>query len=274
MLYEEVFAISPSNTGVNLKVVEWVKDAGFKSIAMMMPPNDYGINCLEVFEEKYKELGIEYKTVLTPLATNDFTTQLLKWKDFTPDLFQAWIYGPAQYRLVNQSVQSGFAPNPKTVMYGTIDCLHPEFWETCKESGKYVIATRMGLPKVEYNETTKHFIKTFQEKYERFPTAQAMEAYDSLMLMVEAIKTAGSTDADSIIDTLETKIDWLGARGRYNAASFRKEKDPDYLYHQWMDFPMHLVQFTEYGQNPEQAEIIWPGNWKTVEGWYVPVPTE
>ena len=106
--------------------------------------------------------------------------------------------------------------------------------------------------------------------------ATVMEAYDSFMLMCEAIKKAGSTDPDKMIDALEN-IKWTGMRGEYSFPYGSKNPVPDdkpaYMWHQWPDVSEYLFQYTEVGQKPEDGTVIWPPKWSQLPKgqYFVPV---
>jgi branched-chain amino acid transport system substrate-binding protein len=70
------------------------------------------------------------------------------------------------------------------------------------------------------NEETKKFVTAYTEKFGSEPSALAAQAYDSVGILLEAVKQNGSTDKESLRDTLngltypgitgETKFDEIG----------------------------------------------------------------
>jgi len=96
------------------------------------------------------------------------------------------------------------------------------------------------------------------------------------MLMCEAIKKAGSTDPDKMIDALEN-IKWTGMRGEYYFPYGSKNPvpadKPAYMWHQWPDVSEYLFQYTEVGQKPEDGTVIWPPKWSQLPKgqYFVPV---
>jgi branched-chain amino acid transport system substrate-binding protein len=77
-------------------------------------------------------------------------------------------------------------------------------------------------------------------------------------VLEEAIKLAGSTDTDKLIEALE-KVKVKGTRG---IMSFPTE--PGVYYHQ-ADVPLLFLQYTEVGQTPDKCEIVFPVNLKTAD---------
>jgi branched-chain amino acid transport system substrate-binding protein len=255
-----------------------MKAAGFKRIAVIQEITDWGLGVNEQLKAAWDEAGIQHETALTDVKTEDFTQTLARYKqwDPPPDLFFGSITGPGAFRIIKQAYDMGFAPSPETVFYATNACLNPEVWEVAGKAANHIVVTQIGLPPSAYTEVTKRENKKFEEQYGRLMNATVMEAYDSFMLMCEAIKKAGSTDPDKIINALEN-IKWTGMRGTYyfpyGTHNPVPDDQPDYMWHQWPDVSEYLFQYTKVGQSPEEGTVIWPPHWSQLpEGQYfIPV---
>jgi branched-chain amino acid transport system substrate-binding protein len=57
------------------------------------------------------------------------------------------------------------------------------------------------------------FAEAFKKKYGNYPSYAGYTAYDEVYYLADAIKRAGSTDSDKMVDALE-KTDWVGTIGR------------------------------------------------------------
>jgi len=97
-------------------------------------------------------------------------------------------------------------------------------------------------------------VAAFKKKYNHTPSPQAIENYDAMLVLADAIKRANSTDGKAIIAALE-KTDIVLGRGRY---TFSTGHTPDWAYHQFMDAPVALIQYDKVGQDAEDAPIVWP----------------
>jgi len=273
--YPEIFRITVSNSMYSKVVADWIIAAGFKNIVAMVENTDWGLGAWDALVPWLEKAGVQYERAVADLTEEDFTPQLLRWKSMKPrpELFLGWMTGPAAYRLLNQSKEIGFAPTPETLYKGESPVLFPEFWENCGENGLYVIMHEIGLPESAFNDKTRAFVAAFQAKHGRTPTSLGMEGYDSLALMAEAIKQAGSTDPDAIIDALEN-IHWVGVQGEYYFTYTSKNPVPPdmpaWLWHQWEEVPMILRQYSKVGQSHIDAPIIWPRKFSTLL--YIPVP--
>jgi branched-chain amino acid transport system substrate-binding protein len=148
-----------------------------------------------------------------------------------------------------------------------MDTLYPGFWETVGEAGVHVLSNPAGLPGLPKTKTSEKFAKTFKAKLNREPDAVAMEGYDTVMVIAEAVKASKSTNGKALIDALENKVNWEGTRG---TIKFTKEKTPAWAYHMWMDVPVFIIQYTKANQDPSQAAILWPQKYATVKGYVRP----
>jgi branched-chain amino acid transport system substrate-binding protein len=59
----------------------------------------------------------------------------------------------------------------------------------------------------------QNFIKKYKEKYNMMPDAMSFLAYDAGMIMFDAIKRAGSIEADKIRDALAKTTNFVGVTG-------------------------------------------------------------
>jgi len=66
------------------------------------------------------------------------------------------------------------------------------------------------------------FAEGFNKKYGNYPSYAGYTAYDEVYYIADAVKRAGSTDADKLVDALE-KTDWEGTIGR---VQFYGKDDP------------------------------------------------
>lgn len=82
------------------------------------------------------------------------------------------------------------------------------------------------------------------------PNRLIFQAADSLLLIVDAIKEAKSTDPKAIIATLQ-KIKFTGVRG---PLAFSKE--PGITFQQWADIPYVNYQLTEVNQPVSKSNLI------------------
>ena len=100
-------------------------------------------------------------------------------------------------------------------------------------------------------------------------------AYDSVLLVADAIERAGSTDPQAIVDALE-QTSMVGSLGKYEFPYGSKNPvpagQPSWLWHTWPEPALLLLEYTEKGQTADDAIVVWPESKQTTPGTaYVPV---
>jgi len=260
--YPEVFRLSPANSLIYTKAADWTAEH-FKNVAIIAENTDFGQGGAKVIAEQYEKKKIPHTLVTIDLNQQDFTPALLRimQQDPKPDIVQMVVAGQAQYQIVKQACQLGFAPTADTALIGSSGLLQKEVWEVDGKCANNLLIVNVAQPKNQWSEKTKAFAKAFEEKYDRAPTGVAMEAVDTLGVAVAAIEKAGSTDHDAVIKALE-EINYEGTNATY---SFGTDKDPDWAYHQFMDVPFTIIQYTEMNQTPEAAAVLYPEKWATTD---------
>jgi branched-chain amino acid transport system substrate-binding protein len=264
-----VFRLTVSNSLIYSKAAQWIKDAGFKHVAVIGENSDWGLGVIQVFKDNLVAAGIKVTAMSAERTVTDFTPQLMQLKSMQPpvDFLVDGFTGAGELLMIKQAHQIGFGPSKTTAILGAgMDTLYPNFWDTVGEAGVYVLSNPAGLPGIPKTPTSEKFGKVFKDKLKREPDAVAMEGYDSVMVIAEAIKLSKATSGKSIIDGLE-KLSWVGTRG---TIKFNTGKAPAWAYHMWMDVPVFIIQYTQFKQDPSQAAIIWPAQHATVKGYIRP----
>ena len=127
----------------------------------------------------------------------------------------------------------------------------------------------IGLPRALYTDATNAFIEKYTAKTGKAEAeSYAMEAYDSLKLLAQAIDQAGSTDGDAVISAIEN-INYDGVLGNitfpYGTQNPVPADMPAKWWHQFPDPAITLVQYQEVGQNAADAPVVFPDTYKTAE---------
>jgi branched-chain amino acid transport system substrate-binding protein len=266
--YPEVFRVSPANSLIYTIVGDWVTKAGFKNVAIMQEATDYGVGAVQVLKGILDKKNIKTNVITVQLNQQDFTPEILRLMNRKPrpDILMVIVAGEALYPIIKQACNQGFAPTAQTALYsGGGGALEKEVWETTGECANYLIAEDVALPSSQWNQKAKDFVAAFERKFNRAPTGTAMESYDDLHIIAQAIRQAGSTDSKAIIKALEN-IKYTGTRGAYH---FSTKKDPAWAYHQFMKAPIMLIQYDQESQSPDKAPIIYPRKWATIKQLYL-----
>lgn len=261
--YPEVFRIAPADSLVYTKVADWIAGHGFKHVSILAEDSDFGQGVAKVESGVLTKHGIKPNVQTIELNQQDFTPALLRLmhRNPRPGLIDMAVAGQAQYQIVKQACQLGFAPTGKTALIGGTGLLEKEVWQVAGKCAKDLLAVDVALPKSHWNDKAKAFYKTFQKRYNRPPTGVAMESFDTLGVLAAAIKEAGSTKSKAIIHALEN-LHYTGVHGHY---SFSTKTTPAWAYHQFMNVPFMVIQYTSMNQTPEQAAVVYPKAWATTD---------
>jgi branched-chain amino acid transport system substrate-binding protein len=266
--YPEVFRVAPNQALIASKYGEWIAASGFKNVAVIYEKTDGGQSARDVLLPVLDKNGVKYDVVGADPNSTEFTAQIERFKSHTPpyDFFMTDYSEAGAYPMVSQSYTQGFAPTAATgIANSGGPAVDPTFWKNVGDAGKYLITEVVGLPKNAWNDTTKSFVDAFQKKYGQPASPQAIENYDAMLVLADAIKRANSTDGKAIIAALE-KTDIVLGRGRY---TFSTSHTPDWAYHQFMGAPVALIQYDKVNEQPEDAPIVWPRDIANVKYMYL-----
>ena len=266
--YPEVFRVAPNQALIASKYGDWIAAAGFKNVAFIFEKTDGGQSARDVLLPVLDKHGVKYEAVGADPNSTEFTAQIERFKSHQPpfDFFMTAYSEAGAYPMVSQSHTLGFAPTPRTGIGNSGGpAVDPTFWKNVGEAGKYLVTEIVGLPKNAWNDKTKAFVAAYKKKYNQTPSPQAIENYDAMLVLADAIGRAKSTDGKAIIAALE-KTDVVLGRGRY---TFSTSHQPDWAYHQFMNAPVALVQFSKVGQEAEDAPIVWPRDIADVKYMYL-----
>jgi branched-chain amino acid transport system substrate-binding protein len=266
--YPEVFRVAPNQALIATKYGDWIAAAGFKNVAFIFEKTDGGQSARDVLLPVLDKHGVKYEAVGADPNSTEFTAQIERFKSHQPpfDFFMTAYSEAGAYPMVSQSHTLGFAPTARTGMGNSGGpAVDPTFWKNAGQAGRYLVTEIVGLPKTAWNDKTKAFVAAYTKKYSHPPSPQAIENYDAMLVLADAIERAKSTDGKAIIAALE-KTDIVLGRGRY---TFSTSRQPDWAYHQFMNAPVALVQYDKVGQAAEDAPIIWPRDIADVKYMYL-----
>ncbi|MEJ5349252.1 MAG: ABC transporter substrate-binding protein [Desulfosoma sp.] len=252
-----VFRAGPCNSGVvKDNLLGFIKDYGFKRVAIVAENTDWGLGIKKLAEDGLTAMGVTFMTVETERQSQDHYTELNKISAFEPDLVLAFIYGFGVHYFIAQANETGLFPQKALILEGAgPPSLWPEFWQNVGDAGNLELFLSRMHSKVDFNPVSKKYREAYTKKFGKEPTDyKSRSIYDVLLVAADAIRRAGSTDSEKIVDALEKTHLEVGS----GVVQFGLEKG-DYRYHQWQP-PMLIVQW----QNKEQV-VVYPMNVKTGE---------
>ncbi|RMF91301.1 MAG: hypothetical protein D6736_05370 [Nitrospinota bacterium] len=239
--------------------LNFIKDSGYKRIAIIAENTDYGIGLIEETKAQTKQMGLDLqlKSVVFDRGVVDFTPQLLELKSWKPDLLINVGVGNAAYLLIKQSFDIGLFPQtPMLVSYDFP--VRPEYWGNLGPKGNYLMYISYYHPKMKVTEVGEWFKKAYTAKYNEPPVYSAFNAFGQIVIIAQALEMAQSTKPADLIAALEKGkfTSWNGV------VTFTRGEGP--YWHQWSP-PLLILQYTKVNQPYDQATILYPPDMKTGE---------
>jgi branched-chain amino acid transport system substrate-binding protein len=143
--------------------------------------------------------------------TTDFTPIYNKIEGQKPDVIITGISHVGVQPTVQWQQQQ--VPIP---MFGvSSQATNATFWKDTNGAADGVIFNMVSAPDVAVTEKTIPYAKKYKAKYGSFPGYAGYTAYDEVYMWADAIKRAGSTDPDKMVEAME-KTDYVGTIGRIN----------------------------------------------------------
>ena len=299
--YDEVFRIAPASSMVALADANYIEQLGAEFVVIVSENTDYGVPAAEATTEQLTGRGIEAETYLADKGTLDYSAIITRIQAGpNPDVVLVLITGEDSYNFENQAIEQGLMPDEDTVCIANQVAIQPQFWEAVPD-GNYCAFRKVGLVPTLANSVTKAFEEEYRKRVDIFPESFALEAYDSMMIMANAIEQAGSLDPDAIIAALEA-TDITLAQGRYYFPYTSDTAEPDfdckeankdgnygklcsltgegvpegtpmYMWHQWPDPAVLFLQYFEEGQSSDDAAVVYPEVYQTHGTFIIPYGT-
>ena len=181
---------------------------GAKTIAVIDDSTAYGQGLADAFEATAKaaKATIVAREHTTDKDT-DFKAILTKIKGRKPDLIMFGGIDPQAGPMVKQMQELGI----KAKFIGGDGIQTPNFIQLAGQSGEGTMASIPGLPK-EQMPGGKQFMDKFKQKFNAEVQLFAPMGYDAVMVFVDAMKRAGSTESAKILAELP-KTQYQGVIG-------------------------------------------------------------
>ena len=150
--------------------------------------------------------------------TTDFTPIFNKIETSKPDVIITGISHVGVQPTVQWKNQQ--VPIP---MFGIASqATNETFGKDTNQAAEGVLYQGVSGPGVAVTPKSVPFAEAFKKKFGNYPSYAGYTAYDEVYYIADAVKRAGSTDADKLVDALE-KTDWEGTIGR---VQFYGKDDP------------------------------------------------
>ena len=267
--YEEVFRIAPRSSDVAKIDAEFLASLNPSFVHIMTENTGYGIPAAEITTELFTELGIESETFFADIGTLDFAPVIERMKaGRAADAILVLLTGETGFNFEQQAAEAGIGPQDVVTVCNQAASDSDSFWAAVPD-GRLCLYHAIGLPTALWTAETQAFADKYVELTGRArPESYAMEAYDSLKMVAQAINEAGSTDSAAIITALEN-ISYNGALGHvyfdYGINNPVPDGTPASAWHQFPEPAVTIVQFQETGESAADLTVVYPPAYKTGE---------
>lgn len=269
-----VFRIAPLSSWASSTIWKHALEIpGVEKVAILTENTDYGIPAAQETTKGLEGGGKSVVTFSVDIGTQDYAGIVQRMKAENPDMIIVLATGEAGYNFHQQAADAGIGSQDIIFHAGQVSLESKAFWENVPD-GNYAFVQRIGVPENLFTEEGKAFAAKYKERTGKDAVeSYAMEAYDSIAILAQAIGEAGSTDGDAIVDALEG-VEHNGTLGKIYFP-YGSKKDPsvdghgDEWWHQWPDVALTVIQYQVEGENSGSATIVWPDAYKTGDPVYV-----
>jgi branched-chain amino acid transport system substrate-binding protein len=165
-----------------------------------------------------------------PKGNTDFSALLTKIKAANPDVIAASTYFDDAVALTRQMKELNVTPK----MFGvTVGGDLPEFYDLLKQNAEYIYGATQWEPTLPYP-GQKEFMASYQKKFNHEPSYHAAAGYAGCALYLDAVKRAGTLDADKVRDQL-LKLETRTMLGDYKVDADGFQLAHKMVLFQWQD---------------------------------------
>ncbi len=185
-----------------------------KKIAIMEEvSNDYSVGLATFFTNQFKKLTGDENCIVELQKYNtgdtDFSAQLQNIKSKNPDA----IFAPGNFTESAMVVKQARDLGITVPFLGTDTWETPAFIDVGKASVEGVVFSTFFDAENPINDESKKFVEEYRKEYNEEPAAVSALAYDAYLVILNAIKTANSTDSVKIRDEIAKTANFPGAAG-------------------------------------------------------------
>jgi branched-chain amino acid transport system substrate-binding protein len=235
----------------------WIKERGFKRIAILAENTDYGVGLAEETKKAFTSMlpGAELKSIIFDRAVVDLTPQLLEIKSWKPDVLLNGGVGTPMTLIVKQAYDVGLFPAvPMLISYDAP--ARPEYWKTLGEKGTWASFIVYYHSTMRLTPRGEAFRKKYAAEFKEDPVYGAFNGYAQVVLIADALNAAKSDNPEELIKSLlANKFEgWNGT------ISFTRGEGP--YWQQWTP-PMLITQYTAPEMPFSDVKIVYPPELKT-----------
>ncbi|NLD60669.1 MAG: ABC transporter substrate-binding protein [Clostridiales bacterium] len=197
-------------------------DLGYKTIAIFNGQEEAALATANIFEETFKGMGIEVVARESyDAGDTDYSAQITKMMSANPDCILISVIGETGGPLVRQLRQNGYTGiilNKESFMDSQIEIAGAEASNYIAFANPYVTYKSVDDCDIPY---MKEFLQRYLDAYgQMVKTDSAYRGWDTVMVMWEASKIAGSNESNALVEaTHKVVIEGLGGTLDYTSGN-------------------------------------------------------
>ena len=214
-----VFRATINNANLSANTADMVAEAGFTNVAVVNGQDDASLSTADAFVKYCEEREIEVLTRETYAASDsDFSAQVAKIVAADPQCVYMANSGQHIAQFVKQLRQGGY----NGILFSKELILMSDVAVAGEDNSKYIAAS---FPYLIYkdiedcqNEDIKAVLQRYVDKYDELPVSEGVyRVWDTMMVVWEASKIAGSNESDALRDAMpQVKVEGLGGPLSYD----------------------------------------------------------
>ena len=192
-------------------MADFARQVGVRRVAIFALDNEFGSGLTEVFTRRFESKSrMVVKTFrIDEEDVSNYAEMIEELKELEPQAIYLVAYVKVLSELVSQIRAAG------------IDCLvmgsgsvTDQLTELAGDAAELLVYPQPSFDPDSDEPAVAEFVAAFRAKYNKEPDIYAAHGYDALKLLVESIRTTGSTFPDDIRRGLHGLDNYMGAAGR------------------------------------------------------------
>jgi len=266
-----IFRIAPTSTYYSSFIGDWlINGLKAKKLIHIIDNSDYGNGEKAAVQAALAGSGVALVQVAIDEGQPDYSAIVSRLKTENPDADAVFFD--------NASTATGWTLQQNAIDAGLVDtaaCIggpgatdFKGYWAAVP-GGVGCAFQQVGLTSSQFNDLARSLDDRANQALGHGARNYAFEAYDSVLLVADAITRAGSTDHQAIVKALES-TSMVGAQGKYefpyNSTNPVPAGKAGWLWHQWPEPPIQLLEYTAKDQTLADAVTLWPASMQTTSG--------
>ena len=267
---DHIFRISPASSMVGGVVIDWLVSLGVEDVVLIVENTDYGQPAAADEQARLEAAGATVTKIDVELGTEDFVPILsrIQARAEAPDAIRILVTGETSFNVTQQMAELGIAPTADTIcVTNQVAFQSEQYWATVPD-GNFCAFNRVGIIPSLFSDTAVELNSMYEAEFGDIVPSYAMASYDAVFILADAMERAGSySDAAAIVEAIET-VDIDLSQGRYYFEYGSHNPDlpegtPAFMWHQWPDPIVTMMQYFEQDQSSLEAAVIYPEVYQT-----------